>query len=186
MRSLSTEQSQSRVMALLDRACAASQLVRIQRPPILGLRQLTLASHRRAHCSTGDHARQRAPLVGDRVVALYAHMLCSAIGSAHHIHVPLDTHCRASPPRHAHIRQSPPLPCRCHGDVSYISLLFRSESPSNHCLRPRRSLGKLPMAGGVSRLRVRRVPCSKGGPSRVGRASSLAWPLLETSRHTCF
>ena len=33
--------------------------------------------------------------------------------SAHHIHVPIDAHRRASSPRHAHVRQSPPLPRRC-------------------------------------------------------------------------
>ena len=126
---LGPEPSLCRLSAPLNSSSASPSLYALDRPPSSALHMAHLAHRRSAAESSFAHARQRAPLVGDRVVALETRMLGSAIGSAHHMHVPLDTYCRASAARHAHIRQSPPLPCRCHGDVSYISLLFRSESP---------------------------------------------------------
>ena len=72
-----------------------------------------VASHRSAKPPSAAHARQRAPLAGDRVVALHARKLGYGIGLAtHHIHVPIEAHRCASVPRHAHLRQSPPLPRR--------------------------------------------------------------------------
>jgi hypothetical protein len=66
---------------------------------------------------------------------------CGGGSAAHHIHVPIDAHRRASLPRHAHVRQSPAWPRHSppmcvHRPATprrcvYISALFKSERPSD-------------------------------------------------------